>query len=156
MLKLLEKFCEENSELEQLQSRAFVAALQKETILQQLDDARRFSYELARENADLKYRVTFLECRLKEYQDSNPVNSYGLDLNFSSISDFNVAFEPSYDIYGTDSGEEKMHQKQTKKVKLLPPQPLPQNVGKTRSQRKNMKRKLKKKMQVENDNGEDE
>ena len=33
MLKLLEKFCEENSELEQLQSRAFVAALQKETIL---------------------------------------------------------------------------------------------------------------------------
>ena len=44
MFKLLEKFYEDNSELEQLQSRLFLLSLQKETILEQLDDARPQSY----------------------------------------------------------------------------------------------------------------
>lgn len=79
--------------------------------------------ELVRENADLKYRVSFLECKLKEYQDSNPVNSKGLDVNFSSISECDLSL-PSYDIYGSES-EKTQQMQQKQKKKLLPPQPLP-------------------------------
>ena len=157
MLKLLEQFCSDNNELEKVQSQLFIERLKNETILGQLEDSRQICYNIVRENADLKFRVSFLECKLKQYQDSNPVNSKGLDLNFSSISssssELNLALnrtsvlEPSYDVYyqEEEQKDESVKQPKTNKEKRLPPQPLPQNVGKTRSQRKNMKRKLKKK-----------